>query len=456
MRFATVDPSTNRLVESVRQHRWRQVETMLRRAVAAFEINRTNTINIRAKKMKMIAEALIVRTDEFAQVISLEMGKPIKESRAEVEKCAWICNYYADNAKHFLKDELIKTEYSTSLVTHAPLGIILAIMPWNFPFWQVFRAAVPAIMAGNVVLLKHAPNTPKCAMLIESLFREAQFAEGVFQNLFIDHKKVRWLIERPEISGVTLTGSEEAGSRIAEVAGKHIKKTVLELGGSDPFIVLQDANTKKAAEVGVKSRFLNCGQSCIAAKRFIVIKEIARNFIDLMTDEIRKLQVGPPQEETTTIGPMAREDLAVKLDKQVRASMKMGARAIIGGYRPKVLKGAYFAPTLLVNVSPGMPVFDEEVFGPVASIITVNNIPEAIELANKTRYGLGASIWTVSTDQAQRLARHIQAGSVFINSMVKSDPRLPFGGIKKSGYGRELSGHGIREFVNVKTLVIEQ
>lgn len=454
MRFETINPVNNELVKRFAAHSWRQVQGMLKKSETGFDINRTSTLAIRSKRMKALAELLENKKLFCAQLITLEMGKPIKEAIAEIEKCARTCHYYADNAKFFLADEVITTSYSSSMVSYMPLGAILAIMPWNFPFWQVFRFAVPAIMAGNVVILKHAPNVPQCALLIEDLFKQASFPEGILQTLFLDHNKIKWVIEDPHITAVTLTGSDAAGSKVAEIAGRSIKKTVLELGGSDPFIVLEDANVKEAAKVAVASRMVNCGQSCIAAKRFIVMETVFSDFVREYVDNLLQLNMGDPTDITVDIGPMARQDLADNLERQVKESMKMGAEALIGGGKPHAAEGAFFNPTLLVKVRPGMPVFDQEVFGPVASVITAKTVNDAIELANKTKYGLGASVWTTDTEKALRLARQIQAGSVFINEMVVSHPSLPFGGIKQSGYGRELAQAGIREFTNIKTMVV--
>ncbi len=380
------------------------------------------------------------------------MGKPIKEARGEVKKCVWVCRFYAENAQQFLRDQTIKTENTQSLVAYNPLGIVLSIMPWNFPYWQVFRFAAPALMAGNAILLKHAPNVPQCAEAITDLIQQA-FPTAVFSNLYVNHLKIQGIIEDPRVRAVTFTGGDAAGAKVAATAGRSIKKTVLELGGSDPFIVLSDANLKEAAKAAVQSRFLNAGQSCIAAKRLIVVKSVADHFIDLLDATISQLKVGDPLEEETEVGPLARRDLLMNLDKQVQKSVQMGAKTLLGGRAVRNSRGNFYEPTLMINVQKGMPAFEEELFGPVAVVIIAEDEKEAIQLANDTAYGLGASIWTLDANKGMRLAREIQAGCVFINSMVYSDPRLPFGGIKKSGYGRELSEAGIREFVNVKTVV---
>lgn len=455
MRFETINPVNNELVKRFPMHNWRQIQAILKKSETGFDINRTSTLAIRSKRMKALADLLENKKLYCAQLITMEMGKPIKEAIAEIEKCVIACHYFADNAKFFLADQIIQTHYSSSQVSYLPLGSVLAIMPWNFPFWQVIRSAAPAVMAGNSVLLKHAANVPQCALMLQDLFMQAAFPEGVFQNLFIDHNKIKWVIENAQVAAITLTGSDTAGAAVAALAGKNIKKTVLELGGNDPFIVLEDANVKEAARTAVKARMLNGGQSCIAAKRFIVMETIFSDFVREYVDGMLQLKMGDPTDSSVDLGPMARQDLADKLEKQVKDSMRLGAEALIGGGKPHNSAGAYFNPTLLVKVRPGMPVFDQEVFGPVASVTTAKTVNEAIELANNSKYGLGASIWTIDTEKALRLARQLQTGSVFINDMVVSDPRLPFGGVKQSGYGRELSEFGIKEFTNVKTIVVK-
>ncbi len=454
-RFTTTNPYKNQLLKRFKMQSNANIEEVLKRASFGFDINRTSAFNIRSRRLKAAALALEESKERFARLITLEMGKPIKESRAEIDKCIWVCNYYAEHAKLHLKEEQIKTDYSQSIITYSPLGVILGIMPWNYPFWQVFRFVAPALMAGNAVIIKHAPSVPQCALAIEEVFRKAHLPEGLYQNLFIPIRKVSNLIADDRISAVTVTASTAAGAKVGESAGRYIKKCVMELGGNDPFIVLDDANVKLAAEIGVKSRLLNCGQSCIAAKRFIVTKKVHDHFVQLFKENMLHLKMGDPMNEETQIGPMSREELAVKLERQVERSIRAGAKVMMGGSRPSHLEGAFFHPTLLTNVQPGMPVFDEEVFGPVASVIQVENTQEAIDMANKTEYGLSASLWTVDIERATRLSRQIHAGSVFINEMPSSDPRLPFGGIKKSGYGRELSAFGLKEFVNVKTVVVK-
>lgn len=388
--------------------------------------------------------------EKYAKIMSMEMGKVLNESRGEIDKCANGCDFFAENAEVFLKDIPIKTEASKSLIAFQPLGPVLAIMPWNFPLWQVFRFAAPAFMAGNVGLLKHAANVSQCSLLIEDVFRQAGFPEGTFQSLLVDSKNVAGIILRPEIAAVSLTGSENAGMKVAEAAGRSLKKCVLELGGSDPFIVLEDCDLELTAKIATQSRMQNAGQSCIAAKRFIVVEKIREDFLSRFKSTVEQLIQGNQLDEKTTTGPLARLDLAEDLEKQLSDSVESGAKIITGGER----SGANFQPTILDDVRPGMKAFDEEMFGPVASVITVKNDAEAIAMANNHRYGLGASVWTQDKQRGERVAREIESGSVFVNSLMRSDQRLPFGGIKKSGYGRELSELGIKEFVNAKTIFV--
>jgi len=385
--------------------------------------------------------------------MTLEMGKPIVQGEAEVDKCAWACEYYADHAEAFLAEQPRETEASRSYVRFDPLGPVLAVMPWNFPFWQVFRFAAPALMAGNAGVLKHASNVPRSALAIEEVFREAGFPRGLFSTVLVGSSAVAGLIADPRIVAVTLTGSELAGSKVAEQAGHALKKTVLELGGSDPFIVLADADIGAAARTAADARLINSGQSCIAAKRFIVVEPVADQFLDRFLDELRSRRMGDPLVRGTQVGPQARIDLRDLLHEQVAESVKRGAKLLLGGEVPAG-KGAFYPPTLLAAVDKGMPAFDEETFGPVAAVIRAKDEADAVRLANDSTFGLGASLWTEDRVRAERLAAQIEAGSVFVNGVVKSDPRLPFGGIKRSGYGRELSEYGIREFVNVKSVWI--
>src|SRR5713101_1374978 len=383
--------------------------------------------------------------------MALEMGKPVTQGEAEVEKCAWGCEYYAEHAARFLAPEPRETDAARSYVRFDPLGPVLAVMPWNFPFWQVFRFAAPALMAGNAGILKHASNVPRCALEIERVFRAAGLPEGLFGTVLVGPAAVPALIADARIRAVTLTGSDRAGSQVAEQAGRHLKKTVLELGGSDPFIVLEDADLERAATTAVEARLINSGQSCIAAKRFIVVEHVAERFLERFTSEMRARRVGDPLDPATQVGPQARLDLRENLHRQVQESVKRGARLVLGGQVPAG-QGAFYPPTVLIAVEPGMPAFDQETFGPVAAVIRAKDEADAIRLANASPYGLGASVWTADVKRGERVAREIDAGSVFVNALVKSDPRLPFGGVKRSGYGRELSQYGLREFVNIKTV----
>ncbi len=427
-----------------------EIDTVLSTAEKVFPYWSNMPFAERAEVLKNVANLLLERKEKLAKLITHEMGKVLKEAVAEVEKCALGCNFYADNAEQFLEDELIKTNYKKSFVAFQPIGAVLAIMPWTFPLWQVFRFAAPTLMAGNVALLKHAPNVCGCSLAIQQLFEEAGADCGVFHSIIADTDVTTKILSANIVQAVSLTGSEKAGSSVAAIASAQIKKSVLELGGSDCFIVLKDADINKAAEVAVASRMQNAGQSCIAAKRFIVVEDVLNDFTDAVKTQIQKLKQGNPFEESTTTGPLARLDLAEKLNKQVKQSVANGAEIILGG----TVDGCNYQPTLLLNVHKGMPAFDEEIFGPVFCLIKAKNEDEAIALANDSRYGLGGNIWTKDIDKGIALARKINSGAVFINSMVKSEPALPFGGVKKSGYGRELSKHGIMEFVNIKTITV--
>jgi succinate-semialdehyde dehydrogenase/glutarate-semialdehyde dehydrogenase len=381
------------------------------------------------------------------------MGKPIVESEAEVEKCAWNCDFYADNAEKFLADERVATNATESYVAFRPLGVILALMPWNFPYWQVFRFAAPALMAGNTAVLKHASNVSLVALEIERIFQESGLPQGIFKTVLVPGAETDVLIADRRIAAVTLTGSDAAGVAVASASGHALKKTVLELGGSDAFIVLEDADLDAAAQMAVRARFQNTGQSCIAAKRFIVVETVADAFEQKFVEAASKLHVGNPLDRETQIGPMARGDLRDALEKQVQASIKMGAKVVLGG-KPLEGKGYFYAPTILTHVTSDMPVFQEETFGPAAAVIRASNTDQAIELANDSEFGLGGNLWTSNIARGRELAGHIESGNVFINGMTASDPRLPFGGVKRSGYGRELSTFGIREFVNIQTVWI--
>jgi succinate-semialdehyde dehydrogenase / glutarate-semialdehyde dehydrogenase len=449
-----INPATGELIREYPDHDEAAAAARLERAETAFASWRRVPFAERAKLMIQAGDLLRERAGDYGRLITEEMGKPLAAAEGEVDKCAWVCEFYAEHAERFLSAEPVGTDASRSLVRYDPIGPVLAIMPWNFPFWQVFRFAAPALMAGNVGLLKHAGNVPGTALAIEEVFRDAGFPEGVFTTLLVPSSRVADLIRHPAVKAVTLTGSEKAGMEVAAESGRHLKKTVLELGGSDPFIVLADADPIETAKQAAKARTINSGQSCIAAKRFIVEEPIADRFEAEMVKAMEALKVGDPLDRGTDIGPMAREDLLGDLDDQVRRSVEAGAKLRTGGQRVDG-KGWFYEPTLLSGVKPGMPAFDEETFGPVAAVIRARDTTEAIELANRSRYGLGASVWTSDPARAEALAAEIEAGSVFVNGIVKSDPRLPFGGIKNSGYGRELSDVGIREFVNIKTVWVK-
>jgi succinate-semialdehyde dehydrogenase/glutarate-semialdehyde dehydrogenase len=427
-----------------------QVASSLDNASNAFRSWKKSSITERARLFLKAAEILRKNKAEYASLITREMGKITKEALAEIEKCATGCEFYANSAEKFLTDQEISTDAKKSFVAYQPTGAVLAVMPWNFPFWQVFRFAIPALMAGNVGLLKHAPNVTQCSLQIEKLFQDAGFPDHVFQSLLVEVDKTESIIQHNIVQGIALTGSEGAGSSVAAIAGKHIKKTVLELGGSDPFVVLRDADLEQAATIATQSRMQNAGQSCIAAKRFIVEEQVAEEFTYLFVRNIEKLKQGNPFESEITTGPVARIDLAEKLEKQTNAAIASGARRLAGGDR----NGCNIKPSLIVNVKKGMTAYEEETFGPLAALITVRNEDEAIYVANDHRYGLGGSVWTRDIERGQRVAREIESGSVFINALMHSDSRLPFGGIKKSGYGRELAEDGIKEFVNKKTIFI--
>ncbi|MDQ2985611.1 MAG: NAD-dependent succinate-semialdehyde dehydrogenase [Armatimonadota bacterium] len=447
----STDPSTGQVLAEYPLLEPQEVFLRLRAASEAYTDWSSRDFATRAKKMKRVAQLLGTKQEELASLISREMGKPIKQSRAEIEKCAWVCNFYAEHAADFLAEEVVESDATKSSITYEPLGAVLAVMPWNFPFWQVFRFAAPTLMAGNVALLKHASDVPGCSLAIQDLFSEAGFPAGVFQSLHIRNSVVKDIIKHPVVKAVSLTGSERAGRVVATEAGSSLKKCVLELGGSDPFIVLDDADLEKTLAGAVQGRMQNAGQSCIAAKRFIVTKKISKAFIEGFVDRVKQLTVGAPLNESTDVGPLARENLRDDLHAMVTASVERGAEILCGG-EPIERPGFFYEPTVIAKTKPGMEVFDEETFGPVAAVMAVKDADEAVEIANKSRFGLGSSIWTEDSQLASDLIPKIEAGSVFVNGIVKSDPRLPFGGIKSSGYGRELSVVGIREFVNVKTV----
>ena len=427
------------------------IEAAVERAYSSRHAWRDAGIDLRTALLRSVAGVLRAEKARFAGLMTAEMGKPIVEAEAEVEKCAWTATWIADNAARLLADEPIESTATKSYVRYQPLGVILAVMPWNFPFWQAFRAGLPALAAGNVMLLKHASNVPQCALAIEDVFREAGVPKGVFQTLLIGPGPVAGIIADRRVAGVTLTGSEAAGELVASAAGKALKKSVLELGGSDPFIVLEDADIKTAATVACRARNQNNGQSCIAAKRFIVAEPIADEFEELFSKAVAALKVGDPTDRANQVGPLARPDLVDILEKQVKESISKGAKVLAGGHRLDN-GGNFYEPTVLTGVKPGMPVYDEETFGPVAAVIRVRDAEEALRVANDTDFGLGSSIWTADVERGQMLAERVEAGLVFINGMVASDARLPFGGVKRSGYGRELSSYGIKEFTNIQTV----
>jgi succinate-semialdehyde dehydrogenase/glutarate-semialdehyde dehydrogenase len=449
----SINPATEEIMKSFAPHTKEQIAQALVQASETQRRWRRVSFEDRSRLMKKAAELLRQNKAMLAGIITSEMGKPIVEAEAEVEKCAWNCDYYANHAASFLKDEPRDSNATESYIQYPPLGVILAIMPWNFPFWQVFRFAAPALMAGNTCILKHASNVPQCSLAIEEIFRSADFPEGAFRSLLVPGSATVELIEAPQIAAITLTGSEGAGSAAASAAGRMLKKTVLELGGSDPFIVLEDADLDAAAKVGVRARYQNAGQSCIAAKRFIIVESVWQRFQDRFVEEVRGLKIGDPTERDTRIGPLARRDLLDDLDRQVRESVARGARVLLGGRR-RGTRGYYFDPTVLSEVALDSPGACEETFGPVAALIKVRNADEALQVANDCPYGLGANLWTADLARGRAMARDIEAGQVFINGMTLSDPRLPFGGVKLSGYGRELSEFGIREFVNIQTVWI--
>ncbi len=454
MTFQSINPFTGETLQTFDAWDHRHIETALQQVATTAPSWAAIPLPQRCDLLRKAAAVLRARKDTLARLITLEMGKLYTESQAEIEKCALGCEYYADNAAEFLKDEIISTDAGKSYVAYQPLGTILAVMPWNFPFWQVFRFAAPALAAGNTGVLKHASNVPQCALAIEDIFKEAGFPEGVFRTLMIRAADVKDVIADSRIAAVTLTGSEPAGRSVAATAGDCIKKSVLELGGADAFIVLEDADLLDTVKNAVISRFLNAGQSCIAAKRFIVVNAVADKFVPAFKAAVEALKTGDPMDPSTTIAPMARVDLRDELHRQVQDSIAAGALALTG-CEPVPGAGAFYKPSILDKVAPGMRAYDEELFGPVAIVIRVKDEHDAVRIANESRFGLGGSVWTQDTIRGEQIARQLQCGSAFVNGFVKSDPRIPFGGVKASGYGRELSHHGIHEFVNAKTVWIK-
>jgi succinate-semialdehyde dehydrogenase/glutarate-semialdehyde dehydrogenase len=455
MALKSVNPMNGELIREYPEDSEEDVGKALLEATCAFAGWRGTTFAVRAQKMRVAADRLDARREDLARLMALEMGKPLVPGRAELDKCASACRYYADNAERFLANEPVATDASRSFIACNPFGAVLAVMPWNFPFWQVFRFAAPALMAGNVALLKHASNVSGCALAIQEIFREAGFPEPAFRTLLVASGRVGTIIDSAAVRAVTLTGSTPAGQSVAARAGHALKKTVLELGGSDPYVVLEDADLEPAAEACVTSRLINSGQSCIAAKRFIVVEPVRKRFEELFVEKMRSRKMGDPLEPGTELGPLARHDLRDTVHEQVEATVRAGARVLLGG-KPLEGKGAFYPPTVLADVRKGMVAFDEEVFGPVAAIVPARDEEEAVQLANDSPFGLGAAVFTRDLQRGERIAAQaLEAGNCFVNAFVRSDARLPFGGIKESGYGRELSHVGIREFVNIKTVYVK-
>jgi succinate-semialdehyde dehydrogenase/glutarate-semialdehyde dehydrogenase len=453
MAIASINPATGETLQTFQPLSSSEIEQKLQLAVATFQAERKTPFAERARRMRKAADILERDKEKFAKLMTLEMGKPYKAAVAEAVKCTTACRYYAENAEQILADEVIETGAKKSFVRYRPIGPILAVMPWNFPFWQVIRFAAPALMAGNVGLLKHASNVPQCALAVEKIFLEAGFPAGAFQTLLIGSQQVDAILNDPRVVAATLTGSEQAGIEVGVAAAKRIKKVVLELGGSDPFIVMPSADLDAAVTTAVEARVINNGQSCIAAKRFIVHESIAADFEKKFVDRMKNLRVGDPFDEKTELGPLATADAVKSLDADVQKTVKAGATLLAGGHKLE-LPGNYYAPTVLTNIPKESPAYREEFFGPVASLFRVKDIDEAIRLANDSRFGLGASAWTTDAAERERFINELESGMVFINKMVASDPRIPFGGVKHSGHGRELATNGIREFMNIKTVWI--
>lgn len=455
MGIATINPATGETIKTFEPLSRESIEAKLTLAQQAFESYRKLPMSKRSVWLNRTAEILERDKVKFGKIMTTEMGKTLKSAIAEAEKCAWVCRYYAEHAAEFLADVPTTTDASNSFVRYQPLGIILAVMPWNFPFWQVFRFVAPGVMAGNVGLLKHASNVPQCALAIEDIITEAGFPQGVFQTLLIGADQVQALVRDERVKAATLTGSEAAGASLAAAAGHSLKKTVLELGGSDPFIVLESADLDAAVSTAVTARLLNNGQSCIAAKRFIVVDAVADDFERRLVEKFQALKIGDPMDENTDVGPLATPGILQDLDQQVQTCIQKGSKVLTGGKPLSDRPGNFYPPTILAEFPPGTPADDEEFFGPVALLFRVPDIKAAIAKANSTSFGLGASAWTTDDQEIQRLIEELEAGAVFINGLVKSDPRLPFGGIKRSGYGRELGIQGIQEFVNIKTVWVK-
>jgi succinate-semialdehyde dehydrogenase / glutarate-semialdehyde dehydrogenase len=453
MAIASINPATGELTKRFDAHIDTEIESALDRAVSAFEKHRRSSFAERAAKLQHAAELLEKDREHFGRIITSEMGKLLRGSIDEIDKCARGCRFYAEHGEKFLSEQIVSSDPGRSYVRYEPLGAVLAIMPWNFPFWQVFRFAAPALMAGNVGLLKHASNVPQCALAIEEIFRDAGFGPGVFQTLLIENEAVEKIIRDPRVKAVTLTCSERAGSAVASTAGREIKKSVLELGGSDPFIVMPSAKLDDAISIGVKSRMVNSGQSCIAAKRFIIADAIYDQYVAQFVEKMKKLKLGDPAEETTEVAPLSSENILRGVDEQVQKSIAAGAKILSGG-KPADGPGYFYEPTVLAEIPKNAPAYREEVFGPVALFFRARDREEAVTIANDSTFGLGASVWTNEPAEQEFFSHELESGMVFVNAMVASDPRVPFGGVKRSGYGRELGAEGIREFVNIKTVVV--
>ena len=451
----SINPANLQIIKTYQPMQLSEVKKIIDLTNNAFESWQETSLSHRLKLMMKTAEVLRKNKEEYSRLMTLEMGKPIAQSHAEVDKCAWVCEYYSENAEKFLADEIIATDASKSFVTFQPLGIVLAVMPWNFPFWQVFRFAAPGLMAGNAGILKHASNVSGCALAIEEVFRKAGFPENLFRTILVPSSEMEEVIKNEKIRAITLTGSVPAGKAVAKTAGSVLKKTVMELGGSDPYIILEDTDLEMAAETCVNARLINGGQSCIAAKRFIIVEKVYNEFEKLFVGKMKSKKMGDPFDETNHLGPQASIPLRDELHQQVKKSIKLGAKLLLGGGISEN-EGAWYPPTVLSNVEKGMPAYDEELFGPVAALIKAKDEAEAIDIANDSIFGLGSAIFTNNLERGEKIAKEkLQAGCCFINAFVKSDPRLPFGGIKESGYGRELSAFGIREFVNIKTVFVK-
>jgi succinate-semialdehyde dehydrogenase / glutarate-semialdehyde dehydrogenase len=453
MAIASINPATGELTKRFDAHTVREIESALDRAVSAFQRHRRTSFAERAAKLQRAAGILEKDRERLARIVTAEMGKLLRGSLDEIEKCVRGCRYYAEQSEKFLSEQIVSSEAGRSYVRYEPLGAVLAIMPWNFPFWQVFRFAAPALMAGNVGLLKHASNVPQCALAIEKIFRDAGFEAGVFQVLLIENEAVEKIIGDPRVKAVTLTGSERAGSAVASTAGRQIKKSVLELGGSDPFIVMPSAKLDDAISTGVKSRMVNSGQSCIAAKRFIIADAIYDQYVTQFVEKMEKLKLGDPIDPKTEVAPLSSENILHGVDEQVQKSVAAGAKILCGGKRAD-RDGYFYEPTVLAEIPKSAPGYREEVFGPVALFFRARDREEAVAIANDSSFGLGASVWTNEPNEQEFFSHELESGMVFVNAMVASDPRVPFGGIKRSGYGRELGAEGIREFTNVKTIWI--